>query len=158
MSGRTNSKQIIFLISSKHNSKVLSFTFMLPSVFSTSEFPIWYFVVVFLGHKEYWNLRGTFCFLKRTSVSSTVMPECTDPSLPLMVHKLGQCSWATRLWAGQSRIWITVRVMVLPLRQTIQMGSGDHPVSYSAGIGSSLPRDKVAGAWGWPLMSISCWD
>jgi len=38
--------------------------------------------------------------------------------------------------------------MDLLLIQTIQMGSGDHPVSYSMGTGSSLPRDKVAGGLG----------
>lgn len=44
--------------------------------------------------------------------------------------------------------------MDLSLLQTIQTGSRDHPVSYSMGNGSSLPRGKETGACGRPLKSF----
>jgi len=37
----------------------------------------------------------------------------------------------------------------------IQTNSGAH-LSYSVGTGVSFPRNKAAGAWIWPLLSIWC--
>jgi len=40
------------------------------------------------------------------------------------------------------------------LHQSVQTGSGIHPVSYPRGTRGSLPRSKAAGAWNWPLTSV----
>jgi hypothetical protein len=37
----------------------------------------------------------------------------------------------------------------------VQTGSGAHPISYPMGTGGSFPGGKAAGAWSWPLTSIS---
>jgi hypothetical protein len=38
---------------------------------------------------------------------------------------------------------------------SVQTSSGAHPASYLMGTGDSLPGGKAAGAWSWPLTSIS---
>jgi len=40
------------------------------------------------------------------------------------------------------------------LGHRVQSGSGFRPASYPVGTAGSLPVDKAAGAWSWPLTSI----
>jgi hypothetical protein len=52
---------------------------------------------------------------------------------------------------------IGVRVPLGPrivIRNQVQTGSGAHPASYPMDTGSSIPGDKAAGAWTWPITSI----
>jgi hypothetical protein len=42
------------------------------------------------------------------------------------------------------------------LHHRVQNGSGAHPASYPMVIRCSFPGGKAAGAWSWPLTSISC--
>jgi len=54
---------------------------------------------------------------------------------------------------------VGIRIMAgdgsLSLYHPIQTDSGAHPPSYSMGAGASFPDGKAAGAWSWPLTSIS---
>jgi hypothetical protein len=42
------------------------------------------------------------------------------------------------------------------LHHRVQNSSGAHPASYPMGTRGSFPGGKAAGAWSWPLSSISC--
>jgi hypothetical protein len=42
------------------------------------------------------------------------------------------------------------------LHRRVQNGSEAHPASYPMGTVDSFPGNKAAGAWSWPLTSISC--
>jgi hypothetical protein len=63
---------------------------------------------------------------------------------------------ATRLWTGQSRVWILVGARDISLFQNVQTGSGAHPASYSVRTGI-LSQSKGVGSWSSSLTSIYCW-
>jgi hypothetical protein len=54
--------------------------------------------------------------------------------------------------------WLGVRVPEgvgnFSLHHRVQTGSEAQPATYSVGSRGSFPRDKTAGAWSWPLISI----
>ena len=65
-------------------------------------------------------------------------------------------STVTRLWAGLSRVWILAGASDFLFSKMSRPAFRAHPAPYSISTWSSLSRGKVAGAWSWPLTSLTC--
>jgi hypothetical protein len=85
--------------------------------------------------------------LQRYRDANLLIPFSIHHILHLQVFQLWATGWTTgvRFPAG---------ARVFPLRHRVQIGSGTNPASYPMGTGGSLPGNKEAGAWSWPLTSI----
>jgi hypothetical protein len=63
------------------------------------------------------------------------------------------------LHPGFFKVGVAVRFSVeardFSLLHSVQTASGAHPACYSMGTGGCFPWGKAAGAWSWPLTSIS---
>jgi hypothetical protein len=78
----------------------------------------------------------------------------------LVIQKSRDSSVGTALGYGLENRGSGVRFSAgagnFSLNHRVQNGSGAHPASYPMGTRSSFPGGKAAGAWSWPLTSISC--
>jgi len=66
-------------------------------------------------------------------------------------------SFRAPLQDGWSGVRVPARAGKFSLRRCVQTGSGAHQASYPRRTKGTFPEGKLAGAWSWPLTSISCW-
>jgi hypothetical protein len=70
------------------------------------------------------------------------------------MHGIAQW-YSAGLRAGWSGVRFSAGAGNFSLHHRVQTGSGTHPAYYIMGTRGSFPAGKAAGAWNWPLTSIS---